>query len=109
MPGLLSDWEQLKRTKAGVLKYPIPQAVQRNFQREINTTVLLGDDTFKEYQRFHLLKELTREDQPLVPSHLIKLAWEYHIIETAAYRRFCFDCFGHFVHSSHLPRKVDEM
>lgn len=108
--GLSADWLDIKKKNEGVLKYQIPGHVVRSFQREINTTVLLCDDIFNEYKKFHLLKQVVRADVKLIPSHFVKLAWEYHLIETAHYRRFCFDNFGHFVHSSqHLPRKVDEM
>ena len=108
--GLSADWIEIKKKNDGVLNYKIPGIVERTFQREINTTVLLCDDIFTEYKKFHLLKQVVRSDVKLVPSHYVKLAWEYHLIETAHYRRFCFDCFGHFVHSTqHLPRKVDDM
>ena len=108
--GLSADWMDIKKKHEGVLRYKIPGIVERTFQREINTTVLLCDDIFNEYKKFQLLKQVVRGDVKLIPSHFIKLAWEYHLIETANYRRFCFDCFGHFVHSTqHLPRKVDEM
>lgn len=83
--------------------------MQRNFQREINTTVMLSDAIFTEYKRFHILLALTRQRRArLIPPHLVKLAWEYHLIETAHYRRFCFEMFQEFVHSLHLPRLVDQ-
>ncbi len=102
------EWEKDRGRFDAVLRYPIPGVVQRNFQREINTTVMLCDAIYNEYKRFMILKELTKGEAVLVPSHLVKLAWEYHMIETSTYRRFCFDNFKKFIHSNPMAREVND-
>ena len=54
------------------------------------------------------MADLADEGRRVMPSHLIKLAWDYHLFETALYRKFCFDNFGHFIHTTPLPREVDD-
>lgn len=52
--------------------------------------------------------DLVDSGHRVLPSHLIKLAWDYHLYETAHYRKFCFDNFGRFIHTTPLPREVDD-
>ncbi len=53
----------------------------------------------KEYKRFLLLHFLAETEETFTPSHWVKIAWENHIVETASYRRFCYEVFGKFIHS----------
>lgn len=62
----------------------------------------------KEYLRFHLLRALVTDDKMCIPSVMLKFLWDIHIQETKAYRSFCFDAFGMFVPSLHLPEAISD-
>lgn len=51
---------------------------------------------------------MTKEDALFLPSHYVRLAWEYHMIETSSYQQFSLSIFNRVMKPAFLPREPTE-
>ena len=97
----LSDNWMARRetTEMNLRRYAINAQMTNNFGAEMAMSPTLVQQVWNEYKRFMLMRSLEKEEDSFIPSYLVKLAWETHIVETANYRAFCYENFGKFIHS----------
>ncbi len=94
------NWEEMEeRVRENLDLYQVPPQVGGYFEKEMNTSPALTALVFQEYKRFMLIYFLAKENEVVIPSHWVKIAWEDHIVQTAVYRDFCYKVFGKFLHS----------
>ena len=104
---LKENWQDLKfKLFSKLEEYRLEDDILGYFRMEHTLSPELADSIIQDYKRFLLLHYIAKDRETFIPSLWVKLAWDNHLVQTACYRRFCFDIFGTFIHSQHLPRQV---